>query len=535
MIRKNEIILTLIIVLFSFFHISFAIDYKADKDLFVINLDKEWNRTKSNDPAAVLRLEKGKDFIEISKLDDELSDFYLKARLKEQIDDLKNKGVSLLSDIKSATIHSVANAYFITYTKDSQNNIISFLTYGGNSYAFVSSGISESDFKDIIYFFRKPDEKVEVKKIKPVQPKRVKVAKVEKKEEKEEIISFSSYNFISNVSLEEANKEVSIVDENKQIEEANEQTKKIIKDIVQQKSDITQNPYIKRNPLNKYLTASIIIIWFILSLFFSSIGNRIQNPKLTPYPKEVPPDFFFPFIITRVSTFKETMYQIITRQKQVLSAYYNHESRKFLFFGIYGIIFIEIIWSLSGFINDSFFASFLISLPGGKFIASFPEFPFVIILILGFIKKFGENEKLIIQDSQMNIIMEVLKDKNFYAVLKDGKGKDVARLHKKGSIFKREWHFTDLDNQVAFTIIDDHPEIYLASKLFGSQGGKLRNRYSIFVDNKRVGFLFIDPNSKDGFQIHQEYDYARVAHPAQILASILYIISREKEKTILSF
>ena len=49
------------------------------------------------------------------------------------------------------------------------------------------------------------------------------------------------------------------------------------------------------------------------------------------------------------------------------------------------------------------------------------------------------------------------------------------------------------------------------------------------MQDRRAGFVFLDPSSTDRFQIHLDYAFARLAHPAQILVSLLYVISKEKD------
>ena len=100
---------------------------------------------------------------------------------------------------------------------------------------------------------------------------------------------------------------------------------------------------------------------------------------------------------------------------------------------------------------------------------------------------------------------------------------------KKGGPLGRAWDFVDVDDQVVFTIKDDCPRLRICRKLFGHLGGALRTRYGIFAAERRAGFVFLDPSSADRFQIHLDFDFARLAQPAQMLACILYIISKEKD------
>ncbi len=521
---------------------SFADSYKGG-DLFEIDFDSGWQQAKSNDPAVVLRIEKGRDFIEISKLEDELSDYYLKSKLKEQSESFKNKGESI-SDPRSASVHSAGTAYYAV----SGDNIISLLTYSGLSYSIIAKGVPESKFKDLVYFFRKPGEKVERPKPKPA-PKR----KVKEKEEKEEEKTEGVQYFMVEDSSAAVSTQTTVfvfTDTAANAGAANtqqqnfqaapstgpssaEQMQKSVADFIKELSarDYSAKPVISRKPVPKYVMLVLIAAWFIGWFFSVAKYSSLPNPKMAPYPQEVPPDFFFPFIISRVRTAKTTMFHIITRQKQVLSGFYNHDFQPILSTGVYGLIFFHIVWSLTGFVNENMLTGTLASLPLGKYIASFPEMPFIALIIYGLIKKSSTVQKLFIQDAQTNPVMHVLPDKKYYAIMKDGKGKEVAQLHQRNEGSRRKWHFVDTDNQIVFSIVDEHPEIYKAIRFFGNPSGAMRCRYSIFVDNKRAGFLFVDMNSIDGFQVHLEYAYARLAHPGQIMAALLYIASREKEKS----
>jgi hypothetical protein len=243
----------------------------------------------------------------------------------------------------------------------------------------------------------------------------------------------------------------------------------------------------------------------------------------------VPPDFFFPFIISRNSSLKEVEYRILTRQKQRLGAYFNFKYDIYFAAGFYGFIFFHLVWALAGLMPGSNpLTSFMLGLPGGRVIASLPDAVFVIPVIIGLYMRFTNRAALEIYDHQSNRLFAVTPELS-YGLIRDGNGKEVARLNAKGSRAARYWEFVDTDNVVVFTVRDDAPDISQACRLFGVQGGQLRRRYGIFVQERRAGFVFLDPSSPDRFQIHLEYNYARLAHPAHILAAMLYIISRERE------
>ncbi len=116
-----------------------------------------------------------------------------------------------------------------------------------------------------------------------------------------------------------------------------------------------------------------------------------------------------------------------------------------------------------------------------------------------------------------------------YARLRDGKGKEIATLVRQGSLFKRQWSFVDTDDRVVFTIKDENSEVFIMRKIFGQLGGVLRSRYIVYAEDRLTGFLFIDPTSANRFQIHWDYAFSRMSHPAHILISLLYILSKERD------
>ena len=93
----------------------FAGEFKDAGGALAVDFPSGWGAGHSDDPSVVLKLERGKSFFEFAKLDSELSDYYLKARVKEQVDSFRSKGNSLAGDVRQAGIHGVAAAYYTSY------------------------------------------------------------------------------------------------------------------------------------------------------------------------------------------------------------------------------------------------------------------------------------------------------------------------------------------------------------------------------------------------------------------------------------
>ncbi len=524
-------ILIAILLVNSLVSLLFAVEHKSSDGVFFADFSSVWKVKKSLDPEVVLKLETGKSFVEFSKLGSELSEYYLKARVKEQIESLRAKGSSISGSVERISIHGKANFYYTSYESMGQRVYIGFFTYNRASFAVSAKGLSGSNLRRIIYTIRKPGEKLAVKRPKPSAKPRVKHHK-RKIQESSSVGIFRDYDKKLNDIIAEINKSTG-ADENtgaavsvkkpaklKGItEKALTEKKKIIK---------PEKPLIARSPAPVHVWAVLGALWILGLFFVKSKFKSLVNPIIPPAPKDVPPDFFFPFLINRFVTFKDVFYNIITRQKQNLTAHFPIEHEFYFVLTFYGLLFTHMAWSVTAFISSSSaFTNIFLKLPFGGFFASFPEIFFFLPLFMGVAAYLNKEQKLRLNDNLGNLIFEIKKDE-VYGRLRDGKGKEVSTLVRQGSLFKRQWDFVDTDDQIVFTIKDEHPELVVARKFFGQLGGVLRSRYVIYADDRLAGFVFIDPTSPDRFQIHWDYAFSRLAHPAQILMSVLYILSKER-------
>jgi hypothetical protein len=210
-------------------------------------------------------------------------------------------------------------------------------------------------------------------------------------------------------------------------------------------------------------------------------------------------------------------------------ASFNSEHDVYLAGAVYAVLLFHVCWSFLAYADlGGVVTGVLLALPGGRLWASLPEIFFAVPLITGISIYCNQTQALRLHDSTMNLVMEV-KQEAACCLIRDEKGKEIARVIKSGGLAGRAWHFMDTDNTVVLSIRDDHPAIHVLRMFFGNLGGTLRSRYGIFASERRAGFVFLDPASADRFQIHLDFDFARMAHPAQILALVLYIISTEKD------
>ena len=150
---------------------AFSGEFVDSGSAFSVNFSAGWTEKTSDEPAIVLKLERAKSFFEFSKLDSELSEYYLKARVKEQVDSLRSKGNTISGEVRHAAILGGAPAYYTDYESMGARVYMAFFTHNGFSYAISASGLQGGEFRRIIATIRKPGEKIPAPK-----PKKVKVA-----------------------------------------------------------------------------------------------------------------------------------------------------------------------------------------------------------------------------------------------------------------------------------------------------------------------------------------------------------------------
>ncbi|MDO8803806.1 MAG: hypothetical protein Q7R35_05210 [Elusimicrobiota bacterium] len=521
---------------------AFAGEFKDKGEIIAVDFPSGWVTGKSDDPAVTLRLEKGKSFIEFSRQDSELGDYYLKARVKEQVESLRSKGNTLSGDIKSASLHGVSSAYYTSYDSMGAEAYMAFFTYNGVSYAVSGRGMEESGFRGVLSSVRKPGEKIEMPKPKKIKVSRQKKEKDDDDEFQVQIFKDGSADVSTSavvvaaapgvISLEASTETAAGVGASTQsvAAAAGEAAHNFFSDLAKKQDADGSPPYIPREPLAFSFWGTLIGLWVAGSFAARGVAASYSNPKLPPPPTDVPPDFFFPFVVSKVATFKEVTYNVITRQRQLLLASFPYEHELYLAGSVYGCVFFHVAWSFLAFTGrGDAVVNALMKFPLlGRAFASLPEIFFILPFIAGAFMYLTKKRVLQIYDAQSTLVMEVTPEVA-YGLIRDGAGKEVARLVRKGSAVDRCWEFVDTDNLVIFNIRDDFPKGYLLRKLFGNLGGALRSHYGIFAQDRRAGYVFLDPSSSNRFQIHLDYAFSRLGHPAQILAAVLYVTSMEKD------
>ena len=135
----------------------------------------------------------------------------------------------------------------------------------------------------------------------------------------------------------------------------------------------------------------------------------------------------------------------------------------------------------------------------------------------------------------MNLITKTVAEDNGF-VVKNSQDRTVMKVKRRGGFLKREWVCLDEDDKEVITIRDDYPLVWIFTKIVGNKFLKARSYYSIYIEgNKRIGFLFLDPNIITGYQIHYDFDYFRLINPMYVTSIFLYLLSTEREESILFF
>ncbi|MFH1618661.1 MAG: hypothetical protein ABIG11_02030 [bacterium] len=270
--------------------------------------------------------------------------------------------------------------------------------------------------------------------------------------------------------------------------------------------------------------------WGFGAILSRSFAQKIENPRLSPPPKEVPPDFFFPFLITREVTPKMIFFDINNRQRQKLCAEYPRFHETVIAASLYSLLFFHVGWSILAVAGKAgMITGALNALPGGRFLASLPELFFLPVFATGLLMWAQGGRVLKLTDTQGNMVIEAFEAFGI-VLLKDGKGKEIARLkRKKPAMLGRDWLLIDTENQPVLEIRDEHPGLYTLRRLFGHMGGAIQARYGFFHEERRAGFVMRDPSTTARFQVHLDFAFSRLANPAQLLTCVLYLESKNRD------
>ena len=511
---------------------AWASTVKTSNGALAVELPSSWkNIAGEDDPDIVLDYKEGKTEIVLKSLNQELGDHYLQARLKDDINALRGRGYTLPGGIDSDKTHSGSTLYYTVYELGAKVIKTGYFTLAGKSYSLVATNVGEKDFEDILFTLRKQGEPAPVRVV--AKPKKSSKHKDEEPEAAPMTIDENgNTTTLSTAPLSDAAAAPLAQAGTGQVALSSAAAPGAVSTATANVPAappapvVLPKPYLDRSPLPLWIWGALLLLWYFAGKNAADAARRISYPKIAPLPKDVPPDFFFPFIVSRFVLPKELQYSITSRQQQKLAARFDRNYEGMMMDGIYGLVAFHVAWSaivLTPF--AAVIAGIVLPLPGGQFIASLPELPFLLMLGAACYNYFRTTFRLSVVDKEEKLVLEALPLSGTI-MFRDGKGKEVGRLNRlKG----RDWQLLDVDKDPVLELRDDHPELLAKRRLFGTQGGALRARYSIFVKDRRAGFVLNDPSSENKFQIHLEYGYSRLSHPTHIVMAVLYAASRDRD------
>ncbi|MDD2773368.1 MAG: hypothetical protein PHP45_06690 [Elusimicrobiales bacterium] len=478
---------------------------------------------KEDDPDVLLRVKRGGELFFITALNQDLGDHYLEAKLKDEINSLRGRGYTVPGSIEKISIHSAASLFYTSYSAGSQNIKIGYFTYDDKSYGVSATDVGEAEFGDMMFSIRKKGEPA------PVRPAPARVAKrVRKPRTVAEKPVSATEVALSSAALPAGATEQVAVSSAALLAAAKEAHRKAALRLERPAPPKPlPPPLIPRHPLPIWVWGILAGLWALAAKKASDTAKKLSYPKLEPLPRDVPADFFFPFIIKRfVLPEGELQYSVVSRQGQRLSARYDRGNEAMLAFSVYAIVVFHALWSLAAVTGvEKAVLAAVLPIPGGTFIVSVPELPFTLLIILAALKYSTGTFRLTMTNHEEKLLLEAFPAGD-EVIIRDGKGKEAGLLKRSGS---RNWQFLDADEKPVFELKDDQPKLLWLRRICGTLDGALRARYSIFVKGSRAGFVLNDPSSPDGFQIHLEYGYGRITHPAHIVACVLYALARNRE------
>ncbi|MDD4004851.1 MAG: hypothetical protein PHW69_06560 [Elusimicrobiaceae bacterium] len=524
----------------------FAASYKTSENELELDVAGNWKTVKKDDPDNILSIASGNNSISLIRRADELSERYLKMRLEEALEGVRAKGARPDGIIVSLDIHGAARFHYTLYSVGSDNYIIGIFTYAGKSFDFEGRNLDSAALEELVWSIRSPGEKVKPREIRvAVAPEPVKPVKRAKKSRKPQVAAEPVAPSAEPVPVS-TSVAAPVTAERDIVIQQRRGLGPPVTTVMPDKLDMLLKsrtraarqtalagrfkvkPFLQRRALSPGIAIVGLAVWLIGLTGLLVFSRPLGYPKLSPPPKDPPPDWFFPFTVVRGTGDEGILYRIRSRHGQILKARFESHGHGGLVFGVYGILVLHAVWSLCAATPGwAGFTARLAEMPLGGLVLSLPELPFLLVLIWSLFKRMVSSQKLFIYDKDDLLVLQA-RPFGGSVLFSDGKGKEVGRLRRTaGKLFGRRWRFSDSDGQESFVIKDDHPVMLFARRLFGNLGGKLSGRYSFFAKDARAGFVLNDPTSVNGFQYHCDYGFARLARPLHIVGALLYAQSSE--------
>ena len=513
-----------------------------------VGLPDGWKATvKEDDRDTVLYVKSPGLEFSIKTLNQEIGERYIQARLKDDIHTLRERGYIASGSIESVPIRSGVALYHTSYSIGDRSVKTGYFTYDGNTYSVLAGGVGARDFESIVNSIRKAGEPIPASSRYKRQGKHRDFVG----DESDGSIVVSSSPPVARIlrpvntlpAGDSMRRWAAMYGRaadvgSRPAASSSTFAMPLLPPLTITMSTSTQNavpavapsqplaPLNPRRPFPVWLWVLAVVLWFIMAQMSYIYAGKMSYPKLAPLPPDVPPDFFFPFLINRFVQPMSVEYSVSSRLGQKVFARYERGGEMILVFSVYGLIITHLVLSLSVPLGAyAQLVSAVAQLPGGRLLVSKPELPFIALFAIAMLMRLSASHRLELCDSGGTPILTANSVEEGI-IIRSGNGRDCGRIKHAGG---RNWLYCDSDNVPVFEIKDEHPEITPLRKLCGSLSGRLNARYGIFVGDRRAGFILNDPSSQNRFQIHFEYNYARLAPPTHILLAVLYVNARSRD------
>lgn len=528
---------------------AFALNFKTTGNELQLDTPAGWKAVEKDDPDTILFLESGKKTMSFVRRDDELSDRYLKLRLEDALDGARAAGARPDGNIRVFTIHDDASFYYTVYDAGADTYTLGIFTYGEKSYNFEGKNINTEQLELLAWSIRKPGEALKERKVhieepapapeaRPRRTRRAKPAAVaaadivpETTPQADPAAVTATHTFTAAVPAATGTQFWTPAPANETAGNTQTETAGAMRFVAEEEAKRFfgiapkpegYNPLLKRKPLPKILVLEILGGWAALALVFFLLIRKPDYPKIDL--TNGPQGWAFPVTVDEGLVNDSPNYHMISRTGQILDARLERHGQKLMATGVYGIL---ALYALVSFTCDTLpfkmALRILVHLPFniGEYFLLVPELPFALMFVTGLVKRITSSGDLHVYNRTDDCLMQT-KPIDDAIVFTDGDGiVQLGRLYRSKES-GRDWQFVTPTGEEAFSLAKDNGGTHFLRKFFGHLGGKLRARYTIYINNEKAGFISVNPARDGSFQYFCDPAYPLIAQPLQVVSVLAY-------------